>query len=336
MGESERLNGNLPSRTVGNRAVAMLSELPSILVNNRDEGWSSRARFAWDEFFSAEISNPHTRAAYLRCVRVFLVWCEERQLSLQQITPGLVGEYIGQHTGSVPTKKLALAAIRHFFDTLVVRHVVVLNPAHSVRGERYKVVEGKTPEISVEQARTLLKSINVRRLVGLRDRAVIAVLIYTAVRAGAVARLRLKDLRSDGTQFTLRFHEKGGKSREIPVRHDLEANLRQYLAGVGVEPGRGDEPLFRTACRRTDRLTANALTGEDVCRLVKRRLKSAGLPPQFSPHSFRVATITDLLTLGVPLEDVQYLAGHADPRTTRLYDRRQQRVTRNAVEKISV
>ncbi len=222
MAESEKFKGGLPSRTVGNRAVATLGDLPSILVNNRDEGWSSRARFAWDEFFSAEISNPHTRAAYLRCVRVFLAWCEERQLSLQQITPGLVGEYLGQHSGSVPTKKLALAAIRHFFDTLVVRHVVVLNPAHSVRGERYKVVEGKTPEISVVQARTLLNSIDVGNVVGLRDRAIIAILIYTAVRVGAVARLRFKDYRSDGTQFTFRFQEKGGKSREIPVRHDLE------------------------------------------------------------------------------------------------------------------
>ena len=54
------------------------------------------------------------------------------------------------------------------------------------------------------------------------------------------------------------------------------------------------------------------------------------------PHSFRVATITDLLTQGVPLEDVQYLAGHADPRTTRLYDRRQKKVTRNIVERISI
>lgn len=310
--------------------------MPSILVNNDDTAWSARAKFAWDEFFSAEISNPHTRAAYLRCVKVFLAWCESRQLLLQQITPGLVGEYFGQHSGSVPTKKLTLAAIRHFFDTLVVRHVVVLNPAHSVRGERYKAVEGKTPEIGVEQARLLLNSIDVSRLVGLRDRAIIAMLIYTAVRAGAVARLRLKDLRSDGTQLTLRFFEKGGKSREIPVRHDLEGNLREYLRALGVEPGRTEEPIFRTAYLRTNTLTANAMTGEDICRLVKRRLHSAGLPGHFSPHSFRVTTITDLLSQGVPLEDVQYLAGHADPRTTRLYDRRQRRVTRNVVERISV
>lgn len=70
--------------------------------------------------------------------------------------------------------------------------------------------------------------------------------------------------------------------------------------------------------------------------MVKRRLKDAGLPLRLSPHSFRVATVTDLLDQGVPLDEVQYLAGHADPRTTRLYDRRQKRVTRNIVERISI
>ncbi len=68
---------------------------------------------------------------------------------------------------------------------------------------------------------------------------------------------------------------------------------------------------------------------------VKRRLKDAGLPDRLSPHSFRVAAVTDLLTQGVPLEAVQYLAGHSEPRTTALYDRRQKRVTRNIVERIS-
>jgi integrase/recombinase XerD len=73
----------------------------------------------------------------------------------------------------------------------------------------------------------------------------------------------------------------------------------------------------------------------DICQMVKRRLRDAGLPTRLSPHSFRVATITDLLE-GLPLEDVQRLAGHADPRTTRLYDRRDKKITRNIVERISI
>jgi integrase/recombinase XerD len=79
------------------------------------------------------------------------------------------------------------------------------------------------------------------------------------------------------------------------------------------------------------------MTTNDMSRMVKRRVRGAGLPARsLSCHSFRATTITDLLQQGVPLEDVQYLAGHADPRTTRLYDRRQKQVTRNIVERISV
>ena len=314
----------------------LVGVLPSLLVEPNDPGWTSRAKFAWDEFFGGEIANGHTRAAYLGAVTRFLTWCEGAGVRLPQVTPGHVGHYIGQLNRSVPTKKLALAAIRHCFDTLVRRHVLVLNPAHSVRAERYTVVEGKTPEIGVEGARKLLQSIGSVNVVALRDRAVIAVLIYTAVRVSAVTKLRLKDFRRDGTQYTLRFSEKGGKSREIPVRHDLEQFLSEYLAAVDSDREEKDAPFFRSVLGRTKTLTVKVLTAEDACRMVKRRLKDAGLSSHLSPHSFRVTAITDLLNQGVPLEDVQCLAGHADPRTTRLYDRRQRAVTRNVVERISV
>jgi len=294
------------------------------------------ARFAWDEFFRGHIRNPHTRDAYLRAVRRFLAWIEERGVLLTNMEPGMVGEYFDQHPGSVPTKKLHLAALRAFFDVLVNRHVILLNPAATVRGERYQVVEGKTPEISRDQARKLLTSIDISRPVGLRDRAIIATLIYTAARAGAVAALRIKNFTSDGTQYALRFSEKGGKSRSIPVRHDLQGYLLEYLQCIDCQDAPRDAVIFRSVAGRTGRLTDQPIRNIDICRMVKRRLADAGLPNNLSPHSFRVASVTDLLTQGVSLEDVQYLAGHADPRTTRLYDRRQKQVTRNTVERISI
>jgi site-specific recombinase XerD len=140
----------------------------------------------------------------------------------------------------------------------------------------------------------------------------------------------------DGTQWVLRFQEKGGKSREIPVRHDLEGFLLTWLDVAGLRDAPKDAPLFRSCIGKTKNLTDTAPTAGDLGRMVKRRMKKAGLPERLSPHSFRVATITDLLHQGAPLEDVQHLAGHADARTTRLYDRRQKKVTRNLVEKISV
>ena len=167
---------------------------------------------------------------------------------------------------------------------------------------------------------------------GLRDRAILAVLAFTAARVGAVARLTFKNLRHDGTEYALRFSEKGGKSREIPVRADLQKILLAYIQAAGISDG----PLFRTAAGKTGNLTAKRDDRIDICRMMKRRLKAAGLPADFSPHSFRVTTITDLLEHNTALEDVQHLAGHADPRTTRLYDRRRRKVTRNIVERISI
>ena len=293
-------------------------------------------RFAWEEFFYAEHHNPHTQKAYMAAVKRFLAWCEEKGLELLTITPGLVGQYLVGLGGSPAKRNLHLSALRGFFDRLVQRHVVILNPAASVKGIKDHVMEGKTPEITIDQARTLLASIDTGHVVGLRDKAILATLAYTACRAGAVAKLRLQDFQNEGTQYVLRFQEKGGKSREIPVRHDLEAFIWAYLDAADVESEAKDSPLFRASNGRTKRLTGNAMSSKIICELVKRRLKDAGLPSRLSPHSFRVTAITDLLTQGVPLEDVQYLAGHAEPRTTGLYDRRQKKVTRNIVERISI
>ena len=127
-----------------------------------------------------------------------------------------------------------------FFDRLVQRHVVMLNPAASVSGVKEQVIEGKTPEITLEQTRKLLASIKVLRtvknkqgevieemplVVGLRDRAILSTMRFTACRAGAVAKLRLRDFQHDGEQYVLRFQENGGKSREIPVRLELQRDI---------------------------------------------------------------------------------------------------------------
>jgi site-specific recombinase XerD len=182
----------------------------------------SAAMFAYDEFFFARIRNAHTRHSYQHAVHRFLRWSEEINLPLTGISPRHVGEYLDRLTLSVSSKNQHLAALRHFFDELVNRHVVFLNPAASVRGERYQVLEGKTPDIGVGSARALLASIDTSTVVGLRDRAIIAVLVYTAARVGAVAGLERQNFYEANGQYFLHFNDKGGKSREIPVRHDLQ------------------------------------------------------------------------------------------------------------------
>jgi integrase/recombinase XerD len=247
-----------------------------------------------------------------------------------------IGQYLVGLGGSPAKRNPHLAALRGFFDRLVNRYVCVLNPAASVKGVKDQVVEGKTPEIGIEPARLLLASIDCGDVVGLRDRAILATLAYTACRGEAVAKLRLGDFQKDGNQYVLRFQEKGGKSREIPVRHDLEGFILAYVDAAAIASDAKDTPLFQASNGRTRKLSGNAMTSKRICELVKRRVKDAGLSSRLSPHSFRVTAITDLLTQGVPREDVQYLAGHAEPRTTGPYDWRQKEVTRNIVERISI
>ena len=103
------------------------------------------------------------------------------------MTPGLAGRFIEELPGSDPTKNQALAALRHFFDALVTRHAVVLNPFSSVRGKKHAVVDGKTPELTPGQARALFRSLDLSHVVELRDRAVLGVLPYTGARVGALA-----------------------------------------------------------------------------------------------------------------------------------------------------
>src|SRR3954467_10533578 len=119
------------------------------------------ARFAWDEFFYAEHHNPHTQKAYMAAVKRFLAWVEGQGAELPAITPGMVGQYLVGLGGSAAKRNLHLSALRGFFDRLVNRHVVVLNPAATAKGVKDQVIEGKTPEITLEQARKLLASIRV-------------------------------------------------------------------------------------------------------------------------------------------------------------------------------
>ena len=315
---------------------ALVPAVPAAQAPGLIQQSGNAARFAWDEFIYGCLRNEHTRRSYERACRRFIRWCEQHDLELQQVAPSHVGRYLDSLPDSPASKKVYLAAIRHLFDILVTRHAVVLNPAASVRGDRLQVIEGKTPEITVEQARRLLKSIDTSHVVGLRDRAIVAILIYTAARVGAVAGLRMADFYDTGTQYCLRFLDKGSKSREIPVRHDLLIYITEYKHAAQLACSPSDSPLFRTTVRRTRRLTATAMTAGDIGRMVRRRMRDANLPARLCTHSFRVATITNLLSQGVPLEDVQNLVGHADSRTTRLYDRRHRTVTRNIVERISI
>jgi site-specific recombinase XerC len=124
-----------------------------------------------------------------------------------------------------------------------------------------------------------------------------------------------------------------GKEKELPVHHKLEELLDEYLkaTGLGKEPG---SVLFPAALRKTGKLSRRPLVRTDAADMLKRRLKQAGLPAHYSPHSFRATGITNFLENDGTLEAAQRIAGHADSRTTKLYDRRGQRVLLEDMERI--
>ena len=173
------------------------------------------------EFFTANIRNPNTRMAYLMAAYRFADWCEAAGLVLQKVKPMVVAAYIEQMTEAYTpaTVKQHLAAIRMLFDWLVVGQVVAFNPASSVRGPRHVVKTGKTPVLTAGEARGLLDRINTDTLVGLRDRALIGLMVYSFARVSAAVAMRVADYYTQGKRSFFRLHEKGGKYLVVPAHH---------------------------------------------------------------------------------------------------------------------
>ncbi|MEO8713641.1 MAG: site-specific integrase, partial [Acetobacteraceae bacterium] len=149
------------------------------------------------EFFAATIRNPHTRRAYGRATAAFLGWCEDHGVpSIAAVQPLHVAAWIEQQTRDVsaPTVKQQLAAIRHLFDWLVMGQMIPTNPAASVRGPSHIVKRGKTPVLEPAEARQLLDSIDVTTHAGLRDRALIALMVYSFARIGAALGMKVEDV----------------------------------------------------------------------------------------------------------------------------------------------
>ena len=304
------------------------------------------------EFFTAQIRNPHTRAAYGTAVMRFFTWCDARGLALTQISPIAVATYIEemQHTdfpdrgghlhrrdaGPVsrpPTIKQHLAAIRRLCDWLVTGQVIPTNPATSVRGPTHVVRTGKTPVLQPAEARQLLDTIDTATLPGLRDRALLAVMVYSFARVSAVVNMRVEDYYQQGKRWWLRLQEKGGKHHAVPVHHKAEAYLDAYLDAAGIAAER-DAPLWRSM-PRAGGMGARRMSRVDVFRMIKRRVKTVGLG-EANCHTFRATGITAYLLNGGTLERAQAIAGHESPRTTKLYDRTADEVTIEDIEKIGI
>jgi integrase/recombinase XerC len=149
------------------------------------------------------------------------------------VQPLHIAAYIEQlaRERSAPTVKQRLAAIRHLFDWLVTGQVMRVNPASSVRGPSHSVKRGKTPVLDPSEARALLDSIDATTPVGLRDRALIGLMVYSFARVGAALAMKVQDVYVQNRRLWVRLHEKVGKRHEMPCHHNLEAYLHAYIDG---------------------------------------------------------------------------------------------------------
>lgn len=292
-----------------------------------------RATESFFEFFASTIPNRNTRMAYLRAVIQFSEWCEARKIFLEGVSPIALAAYREQHPGSAPTVKQHFSALRMLFAWFVEKGIVDRNPVREVKTMKFSRVEGKTPALTVEEVQRLFESFDTGSVVGLRDRALIGVMAYTFARVEAATSLQIRDYVQQGRRSFIRLREKGGKEKEIPCHHKLEEFIDAYVRVADLAGGK-EAPLFRTAAGRTGQLTDRPMTRFDAWKMVRRRLKDAGIEGEFTNHSFRATGITTFLENGGSLESAQYIAGHADSRTTKLYDRRHQRATLEDLERV--
>src|ERR1700728_3680328 len=222
----------------------------------------ARASYRFLEFFTAQIRNSHTRRSYARAATEFFDWLAVKGVTqLAAIESVHVATYIEelQRARSAPTAKLRLAALRHLFDWMVIGQIMPTNPAAAVRGPLHIVRRGKTPVLDPAEARQLIDAIDATTIIGLRDRALIGLMVYSFARIGAALGMRVEDVYAQNRRLWVRLNEKGGKQHAMPCHHNLETYLHAYIDGAGL----ASDPkalLFQSYDRPARRLTGNLLS----------------------------------------------------------------------------
>lgn len=277
---------------------------PSALVTSpsaQDLGDLARA------FTSQPHLSEHTRAAYRQDLQQWLLWCAEQDLHPLAARRPNVERWVDElaHGYAPGTVARRLGTVRGWYGYLQDQGMVQGNVAARVKGPRVPNVS-PTPGLSREQAQALLAAADVA---GPRDAVVAGLLLLCGLRASEVGNLDADSVADERGHRVLVVQGKGGRVDRVPVVPWLDARLTAYLQG------RTTGPLVADAGGRLDRY--------QVRRIVARLCRAAGVRV-VSPHSLRHATVTLALQAGAPLHRVQDLARHADPATTRRYDRAQQ------------
>ena len=317
-----------------NQLVPVTDRAPALIA-----AAGERASYRFLEFFTANIRNPHTRRAYARAAKEFFDWLEARGVTrargdreracrrlYRAVAEGAIrADREAAPGGVAPLVRLAGRSARSCRPI----------PPRAVRGPRHIVRRGKTPVLDPAEARQLIDAIDTTTVIGLRDRALIGLMVYSFARIGAAIGMRVEDVYPQNRRLWVRLHEKGGKQHAMPCHHNLEAYLHEYIDGAGL----ANDPkalLFQTYSRATGQLTGNPLPQANAYAMIQRRAKSGGITTRVGNHTFRATGVTAYLKNGGTLERAAQMANHASTRTTQLYDRRAEEVTLDEVERILV
>ena len=220
------------------------------------------------------------------------------------------------------TVRRRLAALSSLFAHLVKFDVVDMNPVRDVERPAVNRREGMTLAFSQKQARSILDAPAPDTLLGVRDRAILAVGLQVGFRRAEIASLKVGDFHMNRGFDSLKVVRKGGKKGSLAIHPQAAQRIRDYL-DLAKHGDDIEGPLFRPVRDNRQGLAARRFLHPDVIdRTLRKYARHIGLSRGYSAHSMRATFITTALENGASLEDVQSAAGHADPSTTKLYDRR--------------
>mgnify|MGYP001332704494 CR=1 FL=1 len=288
------------------------------------------------EWFT-NITNPNTRRAYENAVRDFVRFTgivkpeEFRTVTRAHLIAWR--DDLGSRALNGTTIRHRLSALSSLFDYLCDHNAVTHNPVKGVQRPKVDSGEGRTPALGDHQARELLDTPQGDSLQGKRDRAILAALLYHALRRDELCRLKVKDFKQERRGVPhMKISGKGGKTRYLPLHPAASGLIHDYLdaAGHGLED---TGALFRSASNNRDKESQKPITPDGVYKLVQKYSEQLGF--KIGAHSLRATAATNALDHQADIAKVQEWLGHANITTTRIYDHRKTRPEDSPTFKVS-
>jgi len=275
----------------------------------------------------ANIDNPNTRRAYQSDLKEFIAFLNHDGIeSFREVTRLHViawRNHLESNQNSAATIRRKLAALSSLYAFLTECNSVLINPVNGIKRPRHESNCGKTPAISDPQASALLAAPNSSTLIGKRDKAILSVLLFHALRREELCKLHLKSIHERRGIKHLEIHGKGGKIRHLPL-HPMTFNLIQEYLSAAPHGREKSGALFRPIRNNITGDITKSLSTDSILKIVKRYGLKIGIVDmaRFAPHALRATAATNALENHADITKVQEWLGHASILTTRSYDRR--------------